>query len=58
MSKRRFSDLEKVEFVLVGIKEGVVIKDFCNRHRISRSSFYSWKKAVLQQLSKEMSRKK
>jgi transposase-like protein len=58
MLKKSFSDFEKVEFVLAGIKEGVVIKDYCNRHGISRSSFYSWKKAVLQQLSKEVSRKK
>jgi len=56
--RRSLSDTEKAELVLAGIKEGVVIKDFCTRHGISRSAFYSWKQKVLSQLSREMSQKR
>ncbi len=56
--RKRLSDAEKVELVLSGIKEGVIIKDFCTKHGISRSAFYSWKQKVLNQLSRDMSPKR
>jgi transposase-like protein len=57
MRKRSLSGTEKVELVLASIQEGVVITKFCAEHKIARSSFYSWKNAVLKQLSEGLSRR-
>ncbi len=58
MLRRSVSDAEKVELVLASIQEKVVITQFCAQHGIARSSFYAWKKAVLQQLGKSLSRRR
>jgi transposase-like protein len=58
MPKKLFSEFEKVGFVLASAQEGVVITDFCTRHRISRSSLYAWRKDVFKQLSRGLSPKK
>jgi transposase-like protein len=57
MPKRPYSDLEKVTLVLGSMQEGVVITDYCNYHRISRSAFYTWRKAILKQLATGLSQK-
>lgn len=51
MRKRSFPGTVKVELVLASLQEGIVISKFCAKHGIARSSYYSWKKAVLEQLS-------
>ncbi len=56
MPKKNFSDTEKVELVLASMKDGVVVKDYCAQHRISRSSYYIWKKDLLNHLSKGINR--
>ena len=51
MPKKNFSNTEKVELVLASMKEGIVVKSFCAQHKISRSSYYTWKKDLLNHLS-------
>ncbi len=58
MPKRSFSEKEKVELVLASMKDGVVVTDFCTQHKISRSTFYSWKKALINYLAKGVTRGK
>lgn len=58
MHRKTFSDTEKVEYVLASTKEGVVISDFCKRHGLSRSAYYTWKKDLLHWLSNGVKGKK
>ena len=51
MVKKSFTNLEKVQLVLAGIRDDVVVTEFCEKHRIARSSFYAWRKALLTDLS-------
>lgn len=47
MPIRKFSDAEKVKLVLASMKDGVIITDFCSKHDIPRSSFYSWQRDLI-----------
>ncbi len=58
MPKRTFTDSEKVLFVLASIGDEVVVTEFCAKHGIARSSFYSWRKALLASLALNVSPRK
>lgn len=51
MPIRKLSDTEKVWLVLASMKDGVVITDFCAKHKIPRSSFYSWQRNLIDDLA-------
>ncbi len=55
---RKISNSEKVKLVLSSFRENVVITAFCEEHRVSRSTFYRWRKLVLNGLSAFMIGKK
>lgn len=58
MTKRTYTDLEKVQLVLASIRDDVVVTEFCEKHGIARSSFYAWRKALLTDLSLSVSSSK
>ena len=58
MKRRHLTDVQKVLMVLAGTGEGVKIADLCRKHGIARSSFYSWRKNVLANLTSGLASKK
>lgn len=58
MPRKTISNSEKVKLVLSSFRENVVITAFCEEHRVSRSTFYRWRKLVLDGLSTLMIGKK
>ena len=57
MHNHRITDTEKVSLALASMIDDVVITNFCTKHGIARSSLYSWRKALLTELSASISQK-
>ena len=51
MPRRIVAERDRIKFALASFGEGIVIKDFCIKHEIARSSLYAWRKALLTALS-------
>jgi transposase-like protein len=50
MTRKKFSDVEKVKHV-IGSLSGEAVTKYCAEHHIARSSLYAWRKSVLVALS-------
>ena len=47
MKNRKWTNKQKLEVVLEGLKGNVVISELCNRHQIQQTQYYEWKNHFL-----------
>jgi len=47
MKKRNWTNQEKLQIVLEGIKSTVPLAEICNKYEVSQSQFYRWRDLLL-----------
>ena len=58
MTRRKWSEKEKFEVVLEGLRGEVTISELCNHHSIQQSQYYAWRDLFLKNGSKIFSMNK
>lgn len=57
MPKSKINDVAKVEIVLASFSENSSVNELCKSNGIARSTFYTWRKALLTHLSEGIASK-
>ena len=52
MKRRKWTNQQKLQIVLEGIKGKVSIAELCNKHQITQAQYYQWRDRLLQQGAK------
>lgn len=52
MKNRKWTNKQKLEIVLEGIKGSIPISELCNRHQIMQTQYYAWKNHFLRNAEK------
>ena len=52
MKRRKWTNQQKLQIVLEGIKGKVSIAELCNKHQIAQAQYYQWRDRLLQQGAK------
>ena len=52
MKNRKWTNKQKLEIVLEGLKGSVTISELCNRHQIMQTQYYDWKNHFLRNAEK------
>ena len=48
MKKRKWTNQQKMQIVLEGIKGEISVAEICNKYEIGQSQYYKWRDALLQ----------
>ena len=49
MKRRKWTNQQKLQIVLEGIKDKVSIAELCNKHQITQAQYYQWRDRLFQQ---------
>ncbi len=58
MKKRKWTDQEKFQIALEGLRGEITVSELCTRHQISQGTYYKWRDLLLSEGHRAFSAKK